>query len=355
MAQSDQSVRISRISCAIAIAAFAATVTVAAQQDPSEECLACHADALEITFTNNTTRTIQVQADAIKHSVHAGKATCVDCHPNGRELPHSERQYASSRQLTVAASEQCRQCHFSEYRQSLESVHAEAVARGDSTAPVCVDCHGSHDISKASNPRTRVADMCGTCHTGAATTYASSVHGQDVAKNIADVPTCTDCHGDHKIAGPRQAGWRTSTPDICGDCHADPVRMAKYGLSTNVLKTYVADFHGKTSSLRMKGHAGAEPSVVAVCSDCHGTHGVTRVDDPSSPVLKANLVNTCRSCHTEASVNFPDAWLSHYEPSWEQTPVLQAVKLGYTVLIPFIIGGMMLQMLLHIWRMAVNR
>ena len=67
------------------------------------------------------------------------------------------------------------------------------------------------------------------------------------------------------------------------------------------------------------------------------------------------MANSCRSCHAEAGTQFPDAWLSHYEPTWSQTPVLMAVKAGYGVLIPFIIGGMMLQMLLHLWRMAVNR
>lgn len=355
MAESDHRDLLSRISFAICTAVLVGSVSVAAQQDPSEECLSCHTEPIEITFANNGTRALQVEAGEFGHSVHAGKATCLDCHPGAREIPHPERRFASDRQFTVAASEQCRQCHFSEYRHSLESVHAAAVARGDSTAPVCVDCHGSHDVRTASSPRTRVAEMCGRCHTGAARTYAGSVHGQDVARNVADVPTCTDCHGAHSIAGPRQAGWRTSTPEICGDCHADPARMDKYGLSTNVLKTYVADFHGKTSALRAQGRPGAEASVVAVCSDCHGTHGVTRVDSPSSPVLRANLVNTCRSCHTDASVAFPDAWLSHYEPTWEQTPVLQAVKLGYGVLIPFIIGGMLLQMLLHLWRMAVNR
>jgi hypothetical protein len=31
------------------------------------------------------------------------------------------------------------------------------------------------------------------------------------------------------------------------------------------------------------------------------------------------------------------------------------VKVAYGVFIPFIIGGLVLQMLLHLWRMAVNR
>lgn len=330
------------------------TAALAARQGSAGECLTCHSEAIDIAFADRTTRTLQVAAGELDGSVHAGVA-CVDCHPGTNEVPHPERQFRSARQFTVAASEPCRQCHFAEYRQSLESVHARAVARGDVTAPVCVDCHGSHDIQRASAPRTRVAETCGRCHTGAAATYAQSVHGQDVARDVADVPTCTDCHGAHQIAGPGQPGWRSSTPQICGDCHGDPVRMDKYGLSTNVLKTYVADFHGKTAVLRRTGAPEPEQTVVAVCSDCHGTHGVTRVDSPSSPVLKENIAGTCRNCHGGASPRFPDAWLSHYEPSWAETPVLMGVKTGYAILIPFMIGGMLLQILLHLWRMAVNR
>jgi nitrate/TMAO reductase-like tetraheme cytochrome c subunit len=339
-----------------------ATLTVAARQaqttegatPQSEECLVCHSEPIDFTFTDQSTRTLKFTSGEVEKSVHASVA-CADCHPGSTELPHPEKKLASSRQFTVAASEQCRQCHFDEYRHSLESVHAKAVARGDLTAPVCVDCHGSHDIQRATEPRTRVADMCGSCHTKTASVYAASVHGQDVAKNITDVPTCTDCHGGHQIAGPGDPGWRNSTPEVCGNCHGDESRMEKYGLSANVLKTYLADFHGKTSRLRSAGKPEHEKTLVAVCSDCHGTHDVTRADSPSSPVVRANLTNTCRNCHSDASTQFPDAWMSHYEPSWGETPVVKAVQMGYAVLIPFIIGGMMLQVLLHLWRMAVNR
>ena len=332
-------------------AAFLGSLTVAAQNG-AEECLLCHTDAIERTFPAGPSRTLQVPPGGAAQSVHAALA-CADCHPNATGLPH-QLEVPNARQLTIALSEQCRQCHFTEHQETLESVHARAVARGDANAPVCVDCHGSHDIQKAAEPRTRVADMCGSCHDGAATTFARSVHGQDVARSIADVPTCTDCHGAHRIAGPGMTGWRSSTPEICGNCHSDEQRMRKYGLSTSVLTTYLADFHGKTASLRAAtGERGQ--TVVAVCSDCHGTHGVVRVDSPGSPVLKANVANTCRTCHTQAAVDFPQAWLSHYEPSWGRTPAVMAVKTFYAVLIPFMIGGVLLQILMHIWRMAVNR
>jgi predicted CXXCH cytochrome family protein len=331
-----------------------ASALAAAPQSSNADCLECHSDPVEFAFTDGTTKLLHVKAGDVEGSVHA-KVPCVDCHPGTGEVPHPERRLRSSRQLTVAASEQCRQCHFSEYRKSLESVHARAVARGDLTAPVCVDCHGGHAMERPTEPRTRVAEMCGRCHTKTAQVYAASVHGQDVARNIADVPSCTDCHGAHEIAGPGQPGWRSSTPEICGGCHGDRQRMQKYGLSASVLQTYLADFHGKTSRLRSASAPHARQTVVAVCSDCHGTHDVARVDSPSSPVVKANVAGTCRRCHAEAGTEFPDAWLSHYEPSWRKTPALMAVRTGYGILIPVMIGGMMLQILLHLWRMAVNR
>jgi hypothetical protein len=95
--------------------------------------------------------------------------------------------------------------------------------------------------------------------------------------------------------------------------------------------------------------------VTALCIDCHGVHDITTTQAATSPVLRANLVKTCRKCHPAASESFPDAWLSHYEPSFKRAPMVYAVKLFYMVFIPFIIGGLVLQMLLHLWRVVVNR
>ena len=319
------------------------------------ECMECHRDkTLTMTLADGTLKSMHADAASIAHSRHAGKATCVDCHPGTSDASHPNRTFASARQLTVAMSENCQRCHFSDYRRTLDSVHADALKRGDLTAPVCVDCHGSHDIQQANVPRTRIADTCARCHEGVAKRYAASVHGRDVARNISDVPTCVDCHRTHDIGGPHQAGWKTSTPAICGGCHSDPERMKKYGLSTDVLKTYASDFHGKTAALH-KGSRDEGQAFVALCTDCHGVHDIVRARDKNSQVIQANLANTCRKCHPSASNNVPQAWLSHYEPSWSHTPAVYAVKVGYAVFIPFIIGGLVLQMLLHLWRLAVNR
>ena len=75
----------------------------------------------------------------------------------------------------------------------------------------------------------------------------------------------------------------------------------------------------------------------------------------SAAAFRNNLVTTCRKCHPGASANFPAAWLSHYPPSFDRAPLVFGVKLFYQLLIPFIVGGLVLQILLHLWRTVVNR
>jgi nitrate/TMAO reductase-like tetraheme cytochrome c subunit len=321
----------------------------------SETCLSCHTEAgLSVTLRDGASLSLQVARDALTHSVHA-KAACVDCHTGQAEIPHAERTFASRRDVTLALDAQCRRCHFSNYTKTLDSVHQQSVARGDRMAPVCVDCHGSHDIRKPSTPRVLAAQTCAKCHAGVAVAYARSAHGRALTEGNADVPICSDCHRAHDVGGPRQTAWELRTPEMCGSCHANAALMKKYGLSANVLSTYLADFHGKTAALRRHQGTPVTGAVVARCTDCHGVHDIQKTRDPQSPVIKANLLATCRQCHADATDNFPAAWLSHYEPSLQKAPLVYAVKIGYAVIIPFMIGGLGLQVLLHFWRLMANR
>jgi predicted CXXCH cytochrome family protein len=255
----------------------------------------------------------------------------------------------------VAYYEQCKRCHFPTYSKTLDSVHNAAVARGDRTAPVCVDCHGAHDIQPPNKPKSRISQTCAKCHQGVSATYTKSVHGvMLLEEKNGDVPVCTDCHRTHNIAGPRSAGWRLNSPELCGSCHTNAKLMAKYGLSTNVLQTYLADFHGMTASLHRSRKSESAP-FTALCIDCHGVHDITRTKEPGSHVMRANLLKTCQRCHPGATANFPQAWLSHYEPSWNKAPIVYGVKIFYAILIPFMIGGLAIQILMHLWRVVVNR
>ncbi len=117
--------------------------------------------------------------------------------------------------------------------------------------------------------------------------------------------------------------------------------MDRYGISTDVFESYVADFHGTTVIL-FEELAPDQETNKPVCIDCHGVHDMKSVDDPESTVIKENLLGTCQKCHPDATTNFPDSWLSHYRPSPEHSPVVYYVNLFYQILIPGVIGSMAL-------------
>jgi len=319
-----------------------------------DACLGCHGDRnLAVTLPSGEARALFVDLETFRKSVHGNKLSCTDCHQDMTSVPHGARPFQTRRDFTLAYYEQCKRCHFANYTKTLDSVHFKALERRDRMAPTCVDCHGAHDIAPPHKPKARLSQTCAHCHEGVFEVYTKSVHGRFLEK-IDDVPGCTDCLRSHDVAGPRDGNWQKRTPELCGTCHADKALMKKYGLSTAVTQTYVADFHGMTASLQGSG-TPRESSVVALCTDCHGVHDIAKVNEPGSRVLRANLVKTCSRCHEGASDNFPAAWMSHYEPTWEKAPLVYGVQLFYDILIPFMIVGLLLQILLHFWRVVVNR
>lgn len=94
--------------------------------------------------------------------------------------------------------------------------------------------------------------------------------------------------------------------------------------------------------------------VTALCVDCHGVHDIQKARE-GPKALQKNLAVTCRKCHPGSSDTFPAAWLSHYEPSPKRAPLVWLVGLFYKIFIPFVIGGLVLQVLLSLWRVVVNR
>ena len=320
------------------------------------DCLSCHGDEnLKLTLENGEEAPLYMKREALAGSVHKA-LRCTDCHAGVQQVPHPERHYQDLNQFRTSFTEACKTCHFENYTKTLDSVHFGLQARGDVFAPTCVKCHGAHDIARPAQPRSHISQTCATCHRPISEAYAKSVHGKALlTEHNPDVPVCTDCHRSHDIADPKSRSWLMNTPALCGRCHADAKLMGKYGLSTAVLSSYLADFHGTTASFGAKGKKTPNEPVVALCVDCHGIHDIAKVTGASAPAFRANLVKTCQKCHAGASANFPAAWLSHYEPSLKRAPLVWMVKLFYKLIIPFIVGGLLLQILLHLWRTVVNR
>ena len=327
------------------------------KNEDTELCLSCHGDQqMSVSLPSGETRGLFLDKQVFAASVHGGKLGCTDCHTDITDVPHASKPFRTKRDFTIAYYEACKRCHFANYSKTLDSVHYESIARGDRMAPTCVDCHGAHNVTRPNEPKAKISQTCASCHSGVSTTYAKSVHGRALMdKNNADVPTCTDCHRSHDIAGPHDPGWRLKSPALCASCHADENMMKKYGLSTNVMQTYLADFHGMTASLQERSGTAEGGRVAALCIDCHGVHDITKTKGEGSQVMQANLVKTCQKCHEGATASFSAAWMSHYEPTLEKAPMVYAVRIGYMILIPFMIGGLVLQILLHLWRVVINR
>jgi hypothetical protein len=165
--------------------------------------------------------------------------------------------------------------------------------------------------------RAEDAPSCVThCHGAERVAHESSVH--------ADSLTCVGCHGGDPTAqrdeqkshdpakGFRGKIPRTEVPALCGDCHSDPQRMHAYGLATDPLAQYRTSIHGQM--LFGKGDTN-----VAVCTDCHGVHGILPARDPRAPTARVNQPATCGRCHADPAkmkpYGVPSDTVSRFEKS----------------------------------------
>lgn len=329
----------------------------------ANDCLGCHSNPNMVgRFSDGKTMSLYYDPKQHEGSLHV--EGCRSCHDIQNEYPHKVSQpqscetchtqifggvskdtavfdityYPDQRAVELDINESCRKCHSENFDEMSDSAHMRVFERGNRYAPVCLDCHGSHNITSPSEPRTKTPQICSKCHLSVYTTYESSIHGAALeADSNPDVPTCINCHGSHKVSGPGSENFRADSITLCGSCHADKVLMGKYGISTNVFQTYLDDFHGRTVDFFRKSHEAKITK--ATCYDCHGIHNIQAPDNKLSSVYPANLQKTCQQCHPDAGITFPEAWLSHYSPTWEDTPALFAVTTFYKFLVPSIIGG----------------
>ncbi len=175
------------------------------------------------------------------------------------------------------------------------------VTHADDATSTCIDCHSQLE-DELQAP---------------ATEFAVDVHNQPGLG-------CVGCHGGDPTADdPEEAmsparGFRgtpeqTAIPALCGHCHADPAFMKRFNpnLPTDQLAQYRTSVHGKRSA--------AGDTRVAVCSSCHGAHGIRRHTDPRSPVYPTHVVDTCAKCHADASLmasyGLPTDQVANYKES----------------------------------------
>jgi predicted CXXCH cytochrome family protein len=321
----------------------------------NDYCLGCHLQpGLSKTLPSGEILSLYINPDLFNHGVHNQEnVACVDCHTDISAFPHPELQAYTLRDVTLKNYTSCQNCHADQFNKTLDSVHQKVLASGNTNAAVCTDCHNPHQQTRITDKQTgqllpearlRIPQTCARCHSAIYNAYKESVHGKALTvQGNLDVPTCIDCHGVHNIQNPTTARFRNDTPQLCAKCHTDPQIMSKYGISTQVLNTYVADFHGTTVTL-FEQVSPDTPTNKPVCTDCHGVHDISKVDDPATGIaIKQNLLAKCQRCHPSVTTaNFTDAWMSHYVASPTKFPLVYYVNLFYKILIPTVIGGMLI-------------
>ncbi len=352
------------------------SATLSGNPHDNGDCLACHSKPITVKYADGDTDTIVFDPTQPVHNnfactvCHKDQATyphvdtgnngnCSVCHwqLTGNAIAPSEMVFVSTdqdkRAMVLDMNNSCKECHADEFAATADGAHARIMAAGNRFAPVCVDCHGSHNIAQLNGSRAAIPQICSKCHTAEYTDYISSVHGSALMdQDNPDVPTCADCHGTHDVTGPSDASFRADSITVCAKCHANKVMMGKYGISTDVLTTYLDSFHGRTVDFFRKSDEVQVPT--ATCYDCHGAHNIRNPDDPLSTVYPTNLQATCSKCHGNVSIRFPQAWLGHYEPTLKQTPALFMVNQGYAILVPTVIGGFVIYIALDARRRIAN-
>lgn len=313
-----------------------------------QTCGQCHGDVASV-FVHSA------HGHALQSGIQ-GAPTCVGCHQNAISRPAPG---VDSTQWKITQEKVCLSCHLDDpavrartapsarFIASYEtSVHGAALARGNSAAANCVDCHGSHEMSKGIDPASKVnkrniATTCGKCHADIAEQYKFSVHGVALRRGVESAPTCTDCHGEHNILGPKDprspvAPANVST-QVCSPCHASVRLEQKFDLPTHRYQSYADSYHGLANQ--------AGNVAVANCASCHGVHDIKPSSDPTSRVNKANLVKTCGTCHPGANENFTRGAVHVVVTPHDDTPIY-IVSTAYLMLIIVTIGGMFVHNLL---------
>ncbi|MFO0974144.1 MAG: cytochrome c3 family protein [Phycisphaerae bacterium] len=342
----------------------APTTTAPAGRGDDTRCLNCHGQA-HITRLSEADRLtmvtpapagqararsdasgLLVDVAARQNDVHR-EVACTACHVDAQTLPHA----------AVLRPAQCSACHVQPAADVLQSAHAAAALRPGVRAPVCGDCHGSHDIRPRSDPKSRIypqnsIHICGDCHArhaaapgshdgaGQVSRYLDSVHGRAIARaGLVVAATCADCHGHHDIRpakDPRSTVHHDHVVTTCGRCHvgiesafadsvhatakADPRSRRQPPVCNDCHSAHAitrADAPGFLRDItaecgtchselyrtyRMSYHGQVEAlggGRVARCSDCHGAHNIRPPSDPASSLSTANIANTCGRCHVQ--------------------------------------------------------
>jgi nitrate/TMAO reductase-like tetraheme cytochrome c subunit len=205
-----------------------------------QDCIDCHSDQ------SDRASAPFVEMDLLDDSVHSAQQ-CIDCHFDIREAQHASGKLPHQRYPKKVSCTQ--ECHV----------------KGNTI--------GAPDFSPMEQ-------------------YKDSAHGIATSAGLEDSAGCPDCHGRHNIRpkdDPESSVYRANIPRTCAVCHEDMQVVIKHNIhSERPFQEYEQSVHGKAL------YRDGLTEVAAICTDCHGFHGIQAAGTPN---LMPRDPETCGSCH----------------------------------------------------------
>jgi len=326
----------------------------------SENCMKCHTDPDLTMEREGETISLYVDGEAYGMTQHVGTA-CAQCHT---EVSTSRERGCE----TIVSPVDCSICHAAQVAEFNSSTHGTLLAKGDTDAPYCVDCHSKHATEDHRLPTSptfarNVPALCARCHRvgeraavrieagvpDIVGSYIDSIHGKGLLESgLVVTATCASCHSPHHELPPTDPDSTVhpeNIADTCGQCHhgieetfltsihstgeADEGRKLptceECHSSHTISRTDVPGFRTQMMEQCGRCHVteaetffdtfhgkvsrlGSEGA--AKCYDCHGTHDILPIADPASHLSRSNVVETCGNCHEGSHRRFA-GYLTH--------------------------------------------
>jgi cytochrome b subunit of formate dehydrogenase len=160
-----------------------------------------------------------------KDNPNQAKATCTQCHDtHAFNVPADKKspEYTAWRKGVPAL---CGQCHDEQLETFASSVHGkEVLEKNNEKAPVCTSCHTTHEITSSSldSFKLLINDGCGSCHKERLSSYRDTYHGQVTKLGYSETAKCYNCHGSHGILSakdPKSMVHPNNVLKTCQSCH----------------------------------------------------------------------------------------------------------------------------------------
>ena len=152
-------------------------------------------------------------------------ATCDNCHDSHSfNIPPKASSLHGEWRLSIPDTCSA-SCHTEQLETYATSIHGkEVLEKKNPKAAVCTDCHTTHAVASTSGAPFKLATtaLCGDCHEDSFKTYKETYHGQINTLGYGYTAKCYDCHGSHAIlaaSDPKSRVHPDNRMKTCRSCH----------------------------------------------------------------------------------------------------------------------------------------